>query len=185
MGSFNAQRRRDKDIQRMPSKDLSKLREDRRKSKFRGLDEKDPDIDGDMDMKKEAGLRRMNIVVARSLVRIARMLIAYDMYEKKYELIDGGSKMVVSFKWNHKNGKFQDYMDAYEAAAEQTQDIVSKLKGIGVERCSGNGSSTGFELTKKKGNDSIDSMILYFDVSGADMDEVRKILDGKDFKEGK
>ena len=158
---FVAQRRKDKDIPHLPKGgDKSKLRDDRRKP--HGLDKSDPDS---KDTKRDPDLKTASRkMVARELVRIARVLVAYANLTKKCELKDDE----LTLTYDGSVG-FSDMLQFYDNAATISENVTNDLKKVGVERIPDR-FNDAFVLTE-------DTMSLKYSVpEGTDMKKLAEVL---------
>lgn len=129
-----AQRRRDKDLAPRTNNDKSKLRDDRKKP--HGLPKSDPDsfdVKKDPDLKK--GSAKFNrIAIAKSLVRMARLMIAAEMeFEKTYEVDEKNNVLTVCVSWKNCEDMF-DFDDLIITGSEVATSIDEALSKNGVKR---------------------------------------------------
>ena len=166
-----AQRRRDKDIEHLPEKrDKSKLRDDRKKPV--GIDSKDPDLnDTKRDPDLKSGGIQMNgcrrLMTARMLVRMARVLMAYDKATKKYKM-NGNDEVAVDVIWND-GSHFCDVLKGYEMAANIVDMLDKRLGECGVKRVPDRGDG--------KFNVTDDMLTVHYDVSNASGDWEKALKD--------
>ena len=144
---LTAQRRKDKDIEfRSKPDNKTKLREDRKKPK--GLPKSDPDakdVKKDPDLKK-GGLRSERMLVAKKLVRMAKLMIAAEMnFKKTYSVKDG--TLTVFLSWKDSENDF-DFDDLMLGGSEEMSDIDDELRKIGVKRKPDNLQEKSWEPTE-------------------------------------
>lgn len=156
-----AQRRKDKDIPHLPKgDDKSKLRDDRKKPK--GLDRSDPDS---KDTKRDPDLKNASSrMVARELLKIARVLVAYANLTKKCEL--KGDELTLTYDGSV---GFSDVLQFYDNATTMSENVTNDLKKIGVKRIPDH-FNNAFVLTD-------DAMSLKYSVpDGTDVKKLVEVL---------
>ena len=171
-------KRRSKDLlTQQGGGDKSKLRDDRKKpNKLKDKDTtNDPDIKGDPDLKK-GGFDSERLLVARKLIRMARLMLAWDTsgaFEKTYEV--KGDVLTVRIDWSKADDTQFDIDTLYINSADDMSNIQDELMEKGVKKKPDNFDEQSYEP-----NDS--DLTIKFDVSEADPQVYEKLLEDAGFK---
>lgn len=171
---------KDKDLMRdtggaFKTKDLQRPeRPDRRTVNHDG----DRDFD---DVRKDRDFKACIARTARDMRRMARTIVAFKNgeIEQEYSIDDDGKSVLVSIVFDDGKGDEDfDMLVGYDLAANKLDEVERGLKDLDVIRKRDTLSQRSFEQRE-------DAICISYDISRVNVDDVRKFLEQKGFKEGK